>query len=149
MHGSAQVSGSALGTRYQVHLDVTVGPSFAPLMARRMTSDGELGDDGLMPRRYDEDSKVAFRDRRRVTCLRARAGRAAQRQRRERCRRAGHGEPVRAADLAVHDPAGAAARGQHVEMPLALPRRVDRWVYDVLGQETLHTPFGAARQPST
>ena len=35
------------------------------------------------------------------------------------------------------------ATGQVVEMPLALPRNVDHWVYDVLEQETLHTPFGA------
>ena len=28
-------------------------------------------------------------------------------------------------------------------MPLALPRRVETWTYDVLGDETLATPAGA------
>ena len=33
--------------------------------------------------------------------------------------------------------------GNTIEVPLALPRNVDRWVYDVLGEETLYAPFGA------
>jgi hypothetical protein len=33
--------------------------------------------------------------------------------------------------------------GRAIEVPLALPRSVDRWVYDVVGPETLYTPFGA------
>ena len=32
--------------------------------------------------------------------------------------------------------------GNTVTMPLALPRRVGRWVYDILGQERLATPVG-------
>ena len=35
------------------------------------------------------------------------------------------------------------ATGQVLEVPLALPRNVDRWVYDVREPETLYTPFGA------
>jgi hypothetical protein len=33
--------------------------------------------------------------------------------------------------------------GNAIMMPLALPRRMDRWIYDVLGQEQLWTPLGA------
>jgi len=32
--------------------------------------------------------------------------------------------------------------GGQIELPLALPKRVDRWIYDVVGEETLATPFG-------
>jgi Protein of unknown function (DUF3108) len=32
--------------------------------------------------------------------------------------------------------------GGVVEIPLALPRKVARWTYDVLEPETLHTPIG-------
>jgi hypothetical protein len=35
------------------------------------------------------------------------------------------------------------AAGQVIEVPLALPRNADRWLYDVFEPETLHTPFGA------
>ncbi|MCG3189367.1 MAG: hypothetical protein LKCHEGNO_01741 [Burkholderiaceae bacterium] len=32
--------------------------------------------------------------------------------------------------------------GRSIEVPLALPRRVEVWQYDVTGQETLRLPFG-------
>jgi len=32
--------------------------------------------------------------------------------------------------------------GASVEIPLALPRRIDIWVYDVLEPEVVETPFG-------
>ncbi len=57
--GGAQVEWLRAGTRYQVHLDVWVGPPAAPLVGRRMTSDGEISRDGLAPRRYDEETRVA------------------------------------------------------------------------------------------
>ncbi len=79
VHGSAQVEWVRVGSRYQVHLDVTVGLPVAPLLTRRMSSDGELTDQGLVPQRYDEDTKVMFRDRRRVDdALRAGCGTDAQ-----------------------------------------------------------------------
>ena len=47
--GGAQVEWVRVGTRYQVHLDVWVGAQAAPLVGRRMSSDGELSDEGLVP----------------------------------------------------------------------------------------------------
>jgi hypothetical protein len=32
--------------------------------------------------------------------------------------------------------------GTAIELPLALPRGVDRWIYDVIGAEPLGTPLG-------
>jgi len=46
------------GERYQVHLDVLVGPSFAPIVQRRMSSDGTITAEGLTPRRYDEQTDL-------------------------------------------------------------------------------------------
>jgi len=34
------------------------------------------------------------------------------------------------------------ARRRSIEVPLALPRRVEVWQYDVVGPETLRMPFG-------
>jgi hypothetical protein len=48
--GSAQVQWLRQGQRYQVHLDVHIGPPFAALIERQMSSDGVLGPDGLRPR---------------------------------------------------------------------------------------------------
>lgn len=145
VHGDAQVEWVRDGTRYQVHLDVTVGLPVAPLMTRRMSSDGELGPDGLVPHRYDEDTKVAFRPRRRVTMVFGpdvvllSDGRRVPRW------------------PGVQDTASQFVQlswlftlqpellqvGRTVELALALPRSVDRWVYDVLAQEPVPTAFGA------
>jgi hypothetical protein len=144
VHGQAQVEWVRVESRYQVHLDVTVGPSFAPLITRRMSSDGELTAQGLSPRRYDEDTKVMFRERRRVTMLfEPDAVVMPGGERRERW-------------PGIQDTASQFVQlayqftiqpellrvGRTVEVPLALPRNVDRWVYEVLDEEQLYTPFG-------
>ncbi|WP_280154553.1 DUF3108 domain-containing protein [Piscinibacter sp. XHJ-5] len=144
VHGSAQVEWVRVDLRYQVHLDVTVGMSFAPLLSRRMTSEGRLTPEGLVPERYDEDSKVAFRERRRAT-IRFEQGVVLMPDGRRR-----EGWPgvqdaasqfVQLTYIFTTQPQRLAA-GQVIEVPLALPRNVDRWLYDVLEQETLYTPFG-------
>lgn len=143
--GSAQVQWLRDGARYQVHLDVVVGATIAPLVTRQMSSDGTLGPDGLAPRRYDERTKAVFRDARLATL---------------------HfdGAEVQLANgRRVPQPAGVQdtvsqfvqltwrfilnpellREGQVLEVPLALPRRVETWVYDVRASETLFTPAGA------
>ena len=42
VEGQARVEWLRTGTRYQVHLDVSVGPSFAPMVTRQLSSDGEI-----------------------------------------------------------------------------------------------------------
>ena len=141
LEGTAQVEWVRAGSRYQVHLDV----SAALLFSRRMTSDGELSDEGLQPRRYDEETRVGWLEPRRLTM---------------------HFEPGRvvlaggtrvAAPPGVQDTASQFVQltwlfmmrpqrlrvGETIEMPLALPRRVRRIVFDVVGEERLETPVGA------
>jgi len=144
LHGSARVQWVRQGPHYQVHLDITIGPSFAPLISRRMTSDGELGEQGLVPQRYDEATRVAFQQPRHATVLFAPelvtlANGTAQ-------------APL----PGLQDTASQFVQltwlfttrpellrtGNTVTMPLALPRRIGRWVYDVLGEERLATPVG-------
>jgi hypothetical protein len=144
IHGKAQVEWIRVGMRYQVHLDVTVGLPFAPLLSRRMTSEGRLAPEGLVPERYDEESKVAFRERRRATLLfEPDAIVLANGLRRERWAgvQDATSQFVQLSYLFTMQP-DLLTRGRTIEMPLALPRNVDRWVYDVLDSETLYTPFG-------
>lgn len=147
VHGSAQVEWVRVGTRYQVHLDVTVGLPIAPLLTRRMSSDGELGPDGLAPQRYDEDTKVAFRDRRRLT-MRFEPDAVVLGDGRRMPRPAGVQDTasqfVQLAWFFTTNPQQLRP-GAQVEFALALPKSLDRWVYDVLEEETLHLPFGAAQ----
>ncbi|MEO7150653.1 MAG: DUF3108 domain-containing protein [Burkholderiaceae bacterium] len=142
--GDAQVQWIRADNRYQVHLDITVGPAFAPVVTRRMSSDGELTEHGLAPRRYDEDTKAAFRDRRRLTMFfEPDAIVMADGQRRERL----PGVQDTASQF-IHLSYLFATRpellrvGGTVEVPLALPRKIDRWIYDVLGEDVVMAPFG-------
>lgn len=144
VHGNAQVEWVRAGSRYQVHLDVTVGLAMAPLMTRRATSDGELTAAGLVPHRYDEDIKVLFRDPRRAT-LRFEGDTVVLPDGQRRPRWPGVQDSasqfVQLSYLVSTQP-GLLRVGNAIEIPLALPRRVDRWIYDVVSEELLDTPFG-------
>lgn len=144
VNGSAQVEWVRVGSRYQVHLDLTVGPSGAPLITRRMTSDGEITSQGLAPRRYDQDTKVLLQDRRRVT-LQFEPGSVVL----------ANGER-RDSVPGVQDTASQFVQltyvfstrpeplkvGDTVDIPLALPHKVDVWTYEVAEGETLQASFG-------
>ena len=145
IHGWAQVEWVRIGARYQVHLDVTVGLPVMPLMTRKMTSVGLLTPGGLFPERYDEYSKVGFREPRRAT-IRFEPDGIVMPDGRRRQRWPGVQDAasqfVQLTYLFTTQPE-LLTTGRVIEVPLALPRNVDRWVYDVLESETLYTPFGA------
>jgi hypothetical protein len=144
VNGSAQVEWIRAGAHYQVHLDLVVGPSFAPIITRRMSSDGEITEAGLTPRRYDQDTKVVMRDRHRAT-LTFEPGSVvlANGDRRDTV-------------PGVQDTASQFVQltyvfstrpellrvGGTVDIPLALPHKVDVWTYDVVEEEVLATNFG-------
>jgi hypothetical protein len=142
--GSAMVEWVRSGSRYQVHLDVWIGAQAAPLVGRRMTSDGELTEAGLVPRRYDEETRALFRELRRRT-IRFEGGRV---------RLPNGREPE--SPPGVQDAASQFVQltwlftvrpellrvGSTIELPLALPTKVVTWSYDVIGTVALDTPLG-------
>lgn len=144
VHGRARVQWLRQGEHYQMHLEVQVGPAIAPLVARRMSSDGLLTPRGITPRRYDEATSGLLVARRHQTLLFG----AGQVQLAD-----GRGEAV---GEGVQDSASqfvqlswlaltgrlALAPGAVVELPLALPRRVHPWRYEVQGEVQLDTPLG-------
>ena len=144
MSGDAQVEWIRSGQRYQVHVDLSIGPSGAPLVERRMSSQGELGDTYLMPERYDELTKAVLRGTRQSTVLLGPEEIVlADGERKPRV------EGVQdAASQFIHLAVLFAVRpellkvGGLVETIVALPRNVDVWTFEVLGEETLQTPFG-------
>jgi len=144
VEGQARVDWLMRGARYQVHLELSVGPPFAPLVSRRLSSEGEVGAAGLVPLRYEEETRVAFQNPRSLRMafeldrIRLANGREVPR-------------PPAVQDSASQfvqmtwlftTRAGLLAAGERVEIPLALPRSVDLWIYDVVGAETLYTPMG-------
>jgi hypothetical protein len=144
LHGAATVEWLRDGAHYQVHVDVRVGPPFAPFMVRRMSSDGELTGDGLAPRRYDEETRVGFGAPRQVT-IRFEPDVVVLPNGRQRERWPGVQD---AASQFVHLTWLFTTRpqrlepGHSVDVPLALPRSMDHWRYDILAAEDLRVPFG-------
>lgn len=145
VEGSAQVQWIKQDDRYQVHLDVLIGPDFAPLMTRKMTSDGRVTPSaGLEPQRYEEETRVAmFRPRKKVIVFQP--------------ERVVLSDAPSAPTLpGIQDTASQFVQltwlfttqpqrlqvGQSLEVPLALPRRVDRWAYEIVNQEMISTPAG-------
>jgi hypothetical protein len=142
--GAAQVEWVRSGSRYQVHLDVWVGAQAAPLVGRRMTSDGDLGEQGLSPRRYDEETRALFGQLRRRTIL-FEADRVLLPNGKQVERPAGMQDAasqfVQLTWLFTTQPQLLRV-GQRIELPLALPTNVDRWSYEVIEEVSLPTPFG-------
>ncbi len=143
--GRAEVEWIRVGERYQVNVTLFAGPEYAPIFSRRMTSEGSIADSGLVPDRYDEDTQVVFRDRRRVTiAFSPESVFLANGQTRERM-------------AGVQDTASQFIQftwlfgskpellrvGNTFQFPLALPRSLKSWTYDVANEEILYTPFGA------
>lgn len=144
VEGQARVEWLRSGTRYQVLMEASIGPGFAPLMTRRVSSEGEITADGLSPRRYDEETRVVMREPRRISIV-FDSDRVRLANGRELPRPAGVQDSasqfVHLTWLFTTQPQWL-TRGRSIELPLALPRRVLPWVYDVLETETLHTPAG-------
>jgi Protein of unknown function (DUF3108) len=143
--GSAQVEWVRAGNRYQVHMDVWIGAQAAPLVGRRMTSDGELSEQGLSPRRYDEETRALFAELRRRTIV-FEGGRVRLPNGKQFDSLPGMQDSasqfVQLTWLFTTQPQLLRV-GQRIEIPLALPTNVDRWSYEVLAQVSLPTPFGA------
>jgi hypothetical protein len=144
VQGSGQVEWIRVGSHYQVHVDLVVGASAAPIVTRRMSSDGEITAEGLSPRRYDQETKVMLRaPQHQSMSFEPGVVVLANGDRRD-------------AVPGVQDTASQFVQltyvfstrpdllkiGGTVDIPLALPRKVDVWTYDVVGDEVLNTPWG-------
>jgi hypothetical protein len=144
VEGQASVEWRLAGERYQVEVEVSVGPFFAPIVSRTSLSDGLVTPEGLAPRRYEEETRVAFRAPRRLSLALGP----------ERLRLASGAEPARPPGL--QDTASQFVQmtwlftvqperlreGELIRFPLALPRQVLDWTYEVGAEVTLETPVG-------
>jgi len=144
VEGLARVEWLREGTRYQVFLEASVGPSFAPLMSRRESSEGEITPDGLSPRRYEMEMKVLLRAPRRAVILMG-SDQVQLPNGQTLPRPSGLQDAV---SQFVHmtwlftlQPE-LLTPGRSIELPLALPRRVEPWVYEIGVSETLYTEAG-------
>jgi len=140
VEGTAQVEWLRQGTRYQVHLFTAIGP----VLSRRISSEGELTAQGLAPRRFDGEQKVLFRSPRRWQ-LRFGPDQVVLSDGKVVPMQAGTQDEasqfVQLTWLFTTQPDKLRV-GSAVELPLAISRKLERWTYDVVGEETLRFPFG-------
>ncbi|ALV08519.1 DUF3108 domain-containing protein [Roseateles depolymerans] len=145
VYGQARVQWLREGAHYQVHLEASIGPSFAPLMTRRLSSDGMIGPDGLMPRRFDEVNGGLAGGNRKVSLLFDDGGVVlanGQRSPREDSTQDAASQFVQLTWMFLTG-RQTAQPGWLVQLPLALPRRVHLWRYVVRDAlETVDTPMG-------
>ena len=144
VEGQASVEWRRQGTRYQVDLQLHIGPAFAPLMSRTITSEGEITAAGLHPTRYDETTRALLREPRRLVVQMGdeqvvlAGGRTLPRP---PGLQDSASQFVQLTWLFTTDPSRL-REGQQIELPLALPRRVGHWVYEVGATESIDTPAG-------
>jgi len=144
LNGRAEVEWIKIDDRYQVNVAMFAGPEFAPLVARRMMSEGRIVEDGLAPDRYEEETKVVTRDDRRVSMVFApdsvTLGNGQQRVRLPGVQDTAS-QFIQFTWMFGSQPERLRV-GNTFEFPLALPRSMNVWVYDVAEEEVLHTAIG-------
>jgi hypothetical protein len=140
VEGSARVQWVRSGDHYQVQMDTRI----ALIVTRRMTSDGELTDRGLRPRRYEEETDILIGTPRRVSVrfdddtIVLNNGKVVPRPPGVQDTAS---QLVQLVWLFTMNP-DKLVPGGSVELPLALPWRVDTWVFDVMQPESVQTRFG-------
>lgn len=142
--GQAQVEWLRKGSDYQIHLDVGIGPSFAPLITRRMSSQGQLTPGGIAPLRYDEETKFIFGEPRRLSLsflggdvpIPSGAPRSA--------RRGAQDSVSQFVQLTWLFLTGLEPQevGRLVQFPVLLASGPYDWKYESMGEEVLDTPMG-------
>jgi Protein of unknown function (DUF3108) len=144
VEGQARVEWLRAGTRYQVFMEASIGPPFAPLITRRDSSEGEITAEGLSPRRYDQETKVVLQNPRRQSIF-LDTERIRLPNGREEARPVGVQDSVsqfvHLTWLFTTHPEWLTP-GKSFELRLALPRQVSLWIYDVVGEETQYTSKG-------
>jgi hypothetical protein len=144
LSGTGVVEWTREADHYQVHLDIHIGPAFAPLLSWSGSSDGRITPDGLHPRRYDEtQGGMLSRDKSRHVVMTDDEVEFGD----------GHSAPrpdalqdqtsqfIQMAYVFRTQPSRFMP-GQVIDMALARPGRIYPVVYNVIGDEELDLPVG-------
>ncbi|MCH8178527.1 MAG: DUF3108 domain-containing protein [Proteobacteria bacterium] len=142
--GQASVEWVRKDSRYQVHIDASVGPSFAPLGSWRLTSEGEIQPQGLHPSLYENINRLL---------VKTSAPRLVKMDEDEVTHPDGKRYP-RPAD--VQDPASFMIQlayrftlnpellkpGNSFDMNVVTQRKLEQLTFEVVGNDMVRTPIG-------
>lgn len=144
IYGQASVEWVRQEMRYQVRVEASVGPSFAPLGSWKLISEGDIKPEGLSPTRYQNADKLLFKSR---------APRTIEFEAEEVVLPSGTRVPRLPG---MQDPASQFIQlayrfimnpsllkvGNTIEMPMVWLKKTETLAYDVINEETLKTPMG-------
>jgi hypothetical protein len=144
IYGQSSVEWLREDNRYQVFVDASLGPSFAPLGSWRLSSEGEIRPEGLYPRRYENFNRLLTRSAP-VQSLQFDDDTVTLAMGNKVPRTADMQDPasqfVQLAYRFIQNPA-LLTPGNTVTMTMVLLKKVETLAYDVLNEEILHTPLG-------
>ncbi|MDI1258732.1 DUF3108 domain-containing protein [Aquabacterium sp.] len=144
VHGNAKVEWVRQGMDYQVRVDTTIGPSFAPIGSWNLISAGTITPEGLSPKRFEQVNRlliktspprtVVFNDQDVVLDSGEKLQRIPGMQ-------DAASQFIQLSYQFIMQP-DLLRPGNTIYIPLALPKRLEIIAYDVIGEEMLDTPIG-------
>ena len=144
VHGQSSVEWIRRDQRYQVHIDASVGPSFAPLGSWRLSSEGEIRPEGLHPQRYENVNRLLVRGAR-SKVIELGDEQVKLPDGKLQARTAGLQDPasfmIQVAFQFILDP-NKARPGSSFEMTVLTLRKPEPLVFDVIEEVELDTPMG-------
>lgn len=145
VHGDAEVEWLRQGLRYQVRLRIQIGPSLTPFLSRELLSEGRIGERGIEPERYDERTRLLLGQPRELGLRLQDGWLEFSGGRREAAPPGTQDSASQFVQLAWMLLSGRRPleEGSEIEFPLALPRQLLPWRYELVGREQLDTVLGA------
>jgi hypothetical protein len=144
IYGQASVEWLREGSNYQVFVEASVGPSFAPLGSWRLSSQGEIRPEGLYPRRYENMNRLLTRSSP-VQSLQFDDDEVTLSNGGKVPRKPGMQDPasqfIQLAYSFMLNPM-LLMPGNTVFLPMVWLKKAEVIAYDVLNEEVLHTPLG-------
>lgn len=144
VHGQSSVEWIRRDQRYQVHIDASVGPSFAPLGSWRLSSEGEIRPEGLHPQRYENVNRLLVRGTR-SKVIELGDEQVKLPDGKLQARTIGLQDPasfmIQVAYQFILDPSKARP-GSSFEMTVLTLRKPEPLVFDVIEEVELDTPMG-------
>lgn len=144
VYGQSSVEWIRKDQRYQVHIDASVGPSFAPLGSWRLSSEGEIRPQGLHPQRYENVNRLLVRSAR-SKVIELGDEQVKLPDGKLQARTEGLQDPasfmIQVAYQFILDPSKARP-GSSFEMTVLTLRKPEPLVFDVIEEVMLDTPMG-------
>lgn len=144
VYGAATVEWVRQGQDYQVRVGATIGPSFAPIGSWQLISAGTITPEGLSPKRFEQFDRLLIRTSAPRTIVfepdqvvldsGERLPRAANMQ-------DAASQFIQLSYQFIMKP-GLLKPGNVIDLPVALPKRVETIAYDVVDEQIIDTPIG-------